>query len=194
MAGYNLSKLEILVVDDNFYMLNIIETMLRSMGIEKVRCFRDVKTALSGLKEMPPDIIITDCHMQPVSGIELVKRIRDERGPCPYVPIIMLTGFTELDRVVEARDAGVSDFLKKPISAQTLYERIVELIENPKPFIRDGDYFGPEHMRSSLGNTNSKPKPKPQPKAGIDIAFADESGPGENEFDNLGGGAVRKAG
>ena len=74
-----------------------------------------------------------------------------EDSPNPYVPIIMLTGHTELHRVCEARDAGVNEFLAKPISAKALYSRVASIIEFPRPFIRTKSYFGPCRRRRNLG-------------------------------------------
>lgn len=72
-------------------------------------------------------------------------------SPDPYVPIVMLTGHTEMIRVVVARDAGVTEFLAKPISAKGLLSRLISVIEQPRPFIRTKTYFGPDHRRQNIG-------------------------------------------
>jgi DNA-binding response OmpR family regulator len=64
----------------------------------------------------------------------------------------MVTGHTEKDRVTAARDAGVTEFLAKPISAKALYERIVNVVANPRPFIKTKTYFGPDRRRNSNSN------------------------------------------
>ena len=56
----------------------------------------------------------------------------------------MLTGFTELHRVKQARDAGVTAFLAKPISAAALYRRLCTVIDDQRPFVRVGDFIGPD--------------------------------------------------
>jgi DNA-binding response OmpR family regulator len=90
-------------------------------------------------------LVITDWNMPPTSGLELIRRIRQsDDSPDPDVPIIMLTGHTELARVKTARDNGVSSFLAKPMSAESLYKRIANLVEDHRPFIRSGDFFGPD--------------------------------------------------
>ena len=66
----------------------------------------------------------------------------------PYVAIIMLTGHSEKKRVTAARDAGVTEFLAKPISAKGLYQRIVNVVANPRPFIKTKTYFGPDRRRN----------------------------------------------
>jgi DNA-binding response OmpR family regulator len=80
--------------------------------------------------------------------VRLVRTGKD--SPNPFVPIIMLTGHTEMHRVIEARDAGVHEFLAKPISAKGLYSRVKSIIERPRPFIRAGLYFGPDRRRRQI--------------------------------------------
>jgi DNA-binding response OmpR family regulator len=70
----------------------------------------------------------------------------------PYVPIIMLTGHSEKKRVVAARDAGVTEFLAKPISAKSLYHRVLNVVANPRQFIKTKNYFGPDRRRSTSAN------------------------------------------
>jgi CheY-like chemotaxis protein len=70
----------------------------------------------------------------------------------PYVPIIMLTGHSEKKRVVSARDAGITEFMAKPISAKALYQRILNVVANPRPFIKTKSYFGPDRRRNVTAN------------------------------------------
>ena len=82
-------------------------------------------------------------------GLELTQMIRQPGANAnPYVPIIMLTGHSEKKRVIAARDAGVTEFLAKPISAKALYQRIVNVVANPRPFIKTKTYFGPDRRRN----------------------------------------------
>ena len=86
--------------------------------------------------------------MEPRDGIEFTKMIRNhDTSPNRYVPIIMLTGHSELSAVEEARDAGVNEFMAKPVSATKLYAKIKRIIEHPRDFVRTGDYFGPDRRR-----------------------------------------------
>jgi FixJ family two-component response regulator len=71
----------------------------------------------------------------------------NEGSPNCYLPIIMLTGHAERSAVETARDAGVNEFLTKPVSAEKLYSKIHTLIETPRVFVRSGDYFGPDRRR-----------------------------------------------
>jgi DNA-binding response OmpR family regulator len=69
------------------------------------------------------------------------------QAPNPFVPIIMLTGYTSLDHVRQARDAGINEFIAKPVAAKTMMARLVSVIEHPRPFVRTSVYFGPCRRR-----------------------------------------------
>jgi two-component system chemotaxis response regulator CheY len=66
------------------------------------------------------------------------------------VPIIMITGHTEKQRVEAARDVGVTEFLAKPITAHNLFARIAEIVERPRAFVRCDSYFGPDRRRRQI--------------------------------------------
>ena len=88
--------------------------------------------------------------MEGMSGLDLVQMIRtNPQAPNPFVPVIMLTGHTSLDHVRQARDAGVNEFIAKPVSVKTMMSRLVAVIEHPRPYVRTGYYFGPCRRRRS---------------------------------------------
>jgi len=96
-----------------------------------------------------PDIIIADWVMPIFDGLELAQMIRQPGANAnPYVPIIMLTGHSDKKRVMIARDAGVTEFLAKPISAKSLYVRILNVVVKPRPFVKTKTYFGPDRRRN----------------------------------------------
>ena len=133
-------------------MSTLVGEILTALGIRNICEVADAAKAFKELQHFSADVIIVDWHMQPLDGIDFVKMVRTAKdSPNPYVPIIMLSGFTEYRRVVEARDAGVNEFLAKPISAKALYQRFASIIDNPRPFIRTQDYFGPDRRRQNMG-------------------------------------------
>ena len=131
MANYNFQDLRVLVCDDSLQIRALVQTCLAAFGIKDIHVAGDGDTAFELLKEINPDLVITDWNMPPTSGLEFVEQIRQNMdAPNPYVPIIMLTGHTEVERVKIARDAGVSTFLAKPVSALSLYKRLASLVED----------------------------------------------------------------
>ncbi len=144
-----LQSLDILLADDNPNMRAIVSAMLKSVGVGSVREVDDGAAALAALKTRPADMAIVDFRMSPVDGVTFTRMIRKgEDSPNPYLPIIMMTGHSEKRRVTEARDAGVTEFVTKPVNAPALLARIEAVIMRPRAFIRGGDYFGPERRRT----------------------------------------------
>jgi len=146
---YDFAKLQCLVVDDNRHMRVLVKTILHSLGVKISREAEDGADAIKELSTFPADFAIVDWMMDPLDGIDFARLVRNASdSPNPYLPIIMLTGHTETQRIMDARDAGVTEFLAKPISAKALFQRIVEIIERPRPFVRTGNYFGPNRRRN----------------------------------------------
>lgn len=149
MVRVDLSRLRFLVIDDNAHMRRILRMLLHSFGSREVYEAEDGAAGLDAFTHYLPDIVITDWVMPIFDGLEVTRIIRqDGTNPNPYVPIIMLTGYSEKKRVVAARDAGVTEFLAKPISSKAFYQRILSIVANPRPFIKAKSYFGPDRRRN----------------------------------------------
>ncbi len=143
------NRLRFVVVDDNAHMRRIVRTLLNGFGAREVNEAEDGAAGLEAFIANVPDILITDWATPIFDGLELTQMIRQPgTSPNPFAPIIMLTGHSEKTRVAAARDAGVTEFLVKPLSARALYERIVNVVLNPRPFVRTKTYFGPDRRRA----------------------------------------------
>jgi CheY-like chemotaxis protein len=82
--------------------------------------------------------------MPDIDGGEFMRIVRSPLTfPLPAVPVIMLTGHVEREKVVEAVRLGVNEFLCKPVSAKALYERILTIRVKPREMVRIGEYYGP---------------------------------------------------
>lgn len=148
MADYDIQNLKFLVVDDDANMRHLVFTILSSLGVKETATAESADRAFGLLFDFEADIIICDLRMTPRDGIDFTRMVRtQDDSPNCYVPIIMLTGHSEMSAVVQAREAGVHEFLAKPVSAKKLYGKIRSIIENPRAFIRTEDYFGPDRRR-----------------------------------------------
>jgi CheY-like chemotaxis protein len=148
MAGYKFEEIEVLVVDDNSHMRTLLRELLRNLGIERIVEANDGDSGIQRLGRSSPDVVITDLMMKPVDGLQFTRMVRDPNtSPDPFVPIIMVTGFSDKPRVEEARDAGVTEFLAKPVTCEALYARLETIIERPRPFVRTSSFFGPDRRR-----------------------------------------------
>jgi two-component system chemotaxis response regulator CheY len=153
MIRIDFNKLRFLVIDDNAHMRRILRTLLHGFGARDVYEAEDGATGLEAFTHYMPDIVLVDWAMPIFDGLELAQMIRQpEANANPYAPIIMLTGHSEKKRVMAARDAGITEIMVKPISAKALYQRILNVVANPRAFIRTKSYFGPDRRRSVSSN------------------------------------------
>jgi CheY-like chemotaxis protein len=149
----SLAALKVLLVDDNAHMRAITSAVLQSAGIRAVREATDGGAALAIVRDYMPDLVIVDFNMFPLDGVEFTRLIRNSPDSAnPYLPIIMMTGHSEKRRVYEARDAGVTEFVVKPITAKAILDRIQAVIFHPRPFVKTDGYFGPDRRRTQSAN------------------------------------------
>ena len=143
-----LKSVQILLVDDNQHMRAIASAILASAGASKIREVPDGAQALQALREQHFDLAIVDFNMAPLDGVDFTRLVRNSPDSAnPYLPIIMMTGHSEKSRVQEARDAGVTEFVVKPITAKAMLDRIQAVILRPRPFVKCDGYFGPDRRR-----------------------------------------------
>ena len=153
MVRIDFGRLRFLLIEDNPHMRRIVRALLYGFGAREVYEAEDGAAGIEAFTQNVPDIVITDWVMPIFDGLELTKMIRQpDANANPFVPIIMLTGHSEKRRVMAARDAGVTEFLAKPISSKALYQRILNVVANPRPFIRTETYFGPDRRRNTNAN------------------------------------------
>ncbi|MBX3479822.1 MAG: response regulator [Caulobacter sp.] len=139
-----LETLRVLLVDDNPHMRSIVSTILKGIGVRQLREAQDGADGLQALRSWPADLAIIDFRMDPLDGAQFTRMVRNSTdSENPYLPIIMMTGFADRGRIFEARDAGVTEIIAKPLTARSIIERIEAVIMRPRPFVRTADYFGP---------------------------------------------------
>ncbi|NCT40349.1 MAG: response regulator [Alphaproteobacteria bacterium] len=177
---YTLDKVRILIVDDMTPMLDITKAILKTFGFYHVFTATNGEEAFELACNKEPDLIITDWIMEPMDGLEFAKKIRThKRSPDPFVPIIMMTGFSSKLRVEEARDSGITEFLVKPFTSEDLYKRVHQIIEKPRQFVEVGDFFGPDRRRRENDNFDGPAK------RATDKAKDDRSDPYTDNFRDI---------
>ncbi len=156
--SFGLESLRVLLVDDNPHMRSIVATILKGVGVQQLREAQDGADGLQVLRSWPADVAIVDFQMLPVDGAAFTRLVRNSGDSQNiYLPIIMMTGFADRTRVFEARDAGVTEMIAKPITARAILDRLEAVIMRPRPFVRTEDYFGP--TRRGIDDVVEKPKP-----------------------------------
>lgn len=140
------SQLRILIVDDSRFYRTVIINALAPFRLTNVLEAVDGDDALEALRTSEVDFLLVDFEMPGLNGAELVREIRwsEDEKIDSTVPIIMISNFTEKAIVMAARNAGIHEFVGKPVVPSELYKRIRSTLENPREFIVTDDYRGPD--------------------------------------------------
>ncbi len=147
--AYDLSSLRILVVDPSPFRRMLVCDVLNALGINQVESVNEGSSGYSIFRSTNFDIVITEQIMMPLDGLDLTRMIRTSPdSPNPTVPILMLVSAPRTKDVIAARDSGVTEFMAMPFSVKALYNRLVFIIEQPRDFVQDGEYFGPDRRRA----------------------------------------------
>ena len=118
----NLEK-HVLVVDDYNTMIRIIRNLLKQLGFENVDDASDGSAALAKMQSKKYGLVISDWNMEPMTGYELLQKIRQDPG-LAKTPFIMVTAESKTDHVIAAKRAGVSNYIVKPFNAATLKSKM----------------------------------------------------------------------
>ena len=118
----NLAK-RVLVVDDYPVMVRIVRALLAQIGFSNIEDAADGETAFKQIQERRYELVISDLHMDPVSGHELLKRVRAE-PEVSRTPFLMITADSKAENVIAAKKAGVDSYVVKPFNAAMLKEKI----------------------------------------------------------------------
>lgn len=115
----------VLVVDDDVSALNALEKLLRLDGFV-VSSATSGEAALTEAARARPDLVLTDLHMQPMGGVELCRRLREiDRD----LPVVVMTGLSDMQSVIDSLRAGAEDYLTKPIEWDAAVWRVNRAIE-----------------------------------------------------------------
>ncbi|MFC1966508.1 HD domain-containing phosphohydrolase [Chloroflexota bacterium] len=120
-------KARILVVDDEDENLRLVETMLSPLGYDAILAHNG-EEALEKAKRTPPDVILLDALMPEMDGCELTGLFKEEEAT-KAIPIVMMTAQSEAEERLKALEAGVDDFLTKPIDKVELQARVNSLLK-----------------------------------------------------------------
>lgn len=152
--AYNFKNVKILVVESSPELFELLRGVLSLFTVPDVNIYGaySVEEGFTKFSGSNFDMVIIDWMQNPDRGIQLTKKIRtSERSPNPFVPIIMTAGSSHKNRVLRARDAGISEYLVKPFTAKMLARKIERVIEEPRPFVVCDTYIGPNRRVGSDG-------------------------------------------
>ena len=122
------NNLKFLIVDDYSTMRRIVKNLLHDLGYPNVAEADDGKTALPMLQAGGFDFVVTDWNMPGMPGLELLKAIRAD-SKLKEMPVLMVTAEAKREQIVEAAQAGVSGYVIKPFTAETLKQKLDKILD-----------------------------------------------------------------
>ena len=120
-------KMPVLIVDDYATMLRIVKNLLKQIGFENVDESSDGGSALQMMKRKKYGLVISDWNMAPITGIEFLRNVRAD-ADLKATPFIMVTAESKTENVIEAKNAGVSNYIVKPFSSEILKGKISSVL------------------------------------------------------------------
>ena len=148
-----LKKLRVLIVDPNVFMRGVVADSLRRLQVTHIAAAASAVEAFAVGRTFKPDLIIVDWDAGRMTGLEFTREIRRNTTGLPReAPIILLAAIIDHDQLMSARQAGINEFLLKPVSAQGVLSRIEEVILRPRKFIDSRNYVGPCRRRKEDAN------------------------------------------
>ena len=157
MSG--LDKLTVLLVEDSPQMRALMASVLTQLGIGTIIRANDGADAIRKIKAMQTDpgsvgatsidMVLSDWVMDPIDGATLLRWIRRHKeSPDRFMPFVMVSAYSDWERVQTARNLGVNEFLAKPFSVASVFEHINAVIQDGRSFVRTDSFFGPDRRRS----------------------------------------------
>jgi len=148
LSQHRLLNKVFLVVDDDEQQVLLISKILQMIGAVRVSHATSGPEALELFRQTRIDFVITDLLMSPMDGFELSRRIRAlPQLNAREVPIIVSTGYSSLVNVENARDAGVTEVLRKPYMPVDLFHRVLSILDKPREFVAASAFKGPDRRR-----------------------------------------------
>ena len=141
----NLKGATTLLLDSDNFSRGLIVQMLRGFGMDPPSLCDTGAQAKAHLEHHYVDLCIMEAALPDMDSAQLISWIRRvEKGPMRFIPIIVLSGYTQLHMVAAARDSGANSVIKKPVSPQALFDRINWVARVSRPFIETGGFAGPD--------------------------------------------------
>jgi two-component system chemotaxis response regulator CheY len=127
MAKLDLS-VKVLVVDDILSMRHIVKRALMDIGFQDIQDAHNGEEGLKKLKEGGFGLLLLDWNMPVMSGIDVLRTVRLDQD-IHSLPVIMITAEAKAEQIMEAIQAGASDYLVKPFTTQTLQEKLEKVFQ-----------------------------------------------------------------
>ncbi|MFO7885849.1 MAG: response regulator [Desulfobacteraceae bacterium] len=122
------TSIKVLIVDDFATMRRILKNILKQIGFKNLLEADDGTTALEVLEKQSVDLVISDWNMPKMTGLELLKILRGDKRYA-RIPFLMVTAEAQKQNVIEAVQAGVSNYVVKPFTAEAISEKLEKILK-----------------------------------------------------------------
>lgn len=145
VPALDLSAISLFVINDNEFVRSYMERLFGIMRVGRVVTCADPLLAQNEIAAANPDIVVIDLDLAGMDGLELVRCIRHgNAGIRKDVPILVASAFVDRDYVMKARNSGTNWTLVKPLTFKRLYEGLVRVIMDERPFVESEAFTGPD--------------------------------------------------
>ena len=117
------TSMSVLVVDDSRTIVHLISDLLRKIGFKDVDGVHGGTTALANMKIRRYGLVISDWHMEPMNGLELLRQVRSDPG-LDKIPFLFVTTEARQKNVIDAVEGGANNFIIKPFDKSVLKAKI----------------------------------------------------------------------
>ena len=128
MVGFvSFSRMNALIVEDQSFIRTVVSRILKQLDFNNIWEAEEGTAGLDIALERRPDIIICDIEMEPMDGLTLLAKLRENQD-LAQVPVIFLTNHAHRDVVLKARDLGVNGFIAKPVTVVGLRDKLCTVL------------------------------------------------------------------
>lgn len=121
-------SMKILIVDDMVTMRRIVKNVLKQLGFSNIDEAENGQDGLQKLKSSKYDFVVSDWNMPVMTGIDMLRAIRADEQ-LKAIPVLMVTAEAQQKNLVEAVQAGVSNYIIKPFTAETMQEKLAKIFK-----------------------------------------------------------------
>lgn len=150
MASPDFAGLSVLIAESKPQMADLLGQMLRGIGVRNIQIANDAVAASALLRRGGIDVLMIDDALTGLNGTTFTRRLRrldDEEAR--QVAVVMMSSQPSAASIALARDAGITEFLRRPFSAAVIREKLTAIAAAPRPFIDNETYAGPDRRRRS---------------------------------------------
>lgn len=148
--------LKVLIVDSNVFIAKTLYSILEAFGVRKIVISHTIDDAEKKYFNSEIDCIFVDFMLENRTGLEFIQKVRTtpSKKNDQRLPIILETGMTDLDTVIMARDAGVTEVIGKPFSPDQVLQKLENAVNNPREFIDVDAFVGPNRRRRNINKSD----------------------------------------